>query len=82
MSDDTAAPPAGHPPEPPPKPPTLSPGNLFAACILAVPLIVNMWLNADANNGYDGDYVTYGLVLGICLVLGVDISKIFRRRGD
>lgn len=87
MSTPEPAPGPQMPEKPPPDttsvpPPPLSPFNLIAALIIAVVLIYNLKLNADPTSDYDGDYVTYGLVIGLCLTLGVDISRVWKRRGE
>lgn len=64
---------------PPPPPPPLRPINLGAALIIAVLLIYNVHADA-ASTDYDGAYVTYGLIGGMCLALGLDVSKIWRGR--
>lgn len=61
-------------------PPPLRPINLAAAAMLCGPLVYNLHLDAQPN-GYHGAYVTYGLVLAVCLALGLDIDRFWPRRG-
>jgi hypothetical protein len=56
-------PPAQHPPPLEPKPTTL-----LAALIVAGVLVFNIGVHGDS-------YVTYGLVVGLCGVLGFDLSR-------
>lgn len=61
-------------------PPPLRPINLAAAALITGPLIYNLHLDAQPGN-YHGAYVTYGLVLAVCLALGLDIDRFWPRRG-
>lgn len=71
----TEQPTGGGPPEPQAKTPwSPKPTNLFAALILAAVIIWNITLDAHSDT-YDGSYVTYGLVIGLCGVLGFDLSR-------
>lgn len=51
-----------------PAPLTPEPRNLIAALILAGVLVFNIQVKGDS-------YVTYGLVIGLCGVLGFDLSR-------
>lgn len=73
MADPPTQPtPPGEPPSPEPLAP--KPVTLLAAVIVAVVLIYNLHLDASSDT-YDGSKVTYGLVIGLCGVLGFDLSR-------
>lgn len=71
MTETPQAPAEKPTPDPPHSP---KPSNLLAAVILAVVCIWNITIDGQAGD-YEGSKVTYGLVIGICMVLGYDLSR-------
>lgn len=69
--------PVTEPPTPPDEerePLAPRPSTLIAALIVAAVLVYNLNLDAGSDT-YDGAKVTYGLVIGLCGVLGFDLSR-------
>lgn len=77
MPDDKDSPPE-HRAEPPLSP---KPGNLALAFLLVLLLFANLYADAQAGN-YDGKYLTFGTIALIAGVLGVDLSRFWRGKGD
>ncbi len=50
------------------------PTTLLAGLIIAGVLIYNLSLDAGSET-YNGAYLTYGLAVGLCGVLGFDLSR-------
>lgn len=74
---DDAATPA--PKQEPPLSP--KPGNLAIAILLVLLLFANLYLDAKPGE-YDGKYLTFGTIGLIAGVLGVDLSRFWRGKGD
>lgn len=66
--------PAGPTPPDDREPLAPKPTTLLAALILAGVLVYNIQVDASSD-AYQGSYVTYGLVVGLCGVLGFDLSR-------
>ena len=57
---------------------TPKPTNVLAGLILAGVLVYNMTLDFLSDT-YDGAYLSYGLIVGLCGVLGWDLARVFTR---
>lgn len=77
VPEPATSPTSGEPAKPPPPP--LRPINLAAATLVSGVLVYNLHLDA-ASADYHGAYVTYGLIVGVCLSLGLDIEKFWPKR--
>jgi hypothetical protein len=65
-----------------PTPPTPSKPNFAGAVLLSVLLVIAWGFNyVSGDSPVVPSWLLYGLMLGILFLLGVDVSKIFRR-GD
>lgn len=80
MTEDQGAPPPRRDPAIPSKP------NFAGALLLAVLLVIAWGFNYAASWAGGApvvpSWLLYGLMGGILFLLGVDISKVFRGRGD
>lgn len=68
------------PPAPPPERPpfTPRPPNLVLAVLLFGVLIYIVTLDAHSET-YDASYATYGLIITIAGILGVDLTRFWRK---
>jgi hypothetical protein len=74
--NEAPEPAAEKPPEttPPDKPIAPRPTTLIAGLIIAAVLVYNLKLDA-ASETYNGSWLTYSLAIGLCGVLGFDLSR-------
>lgn len=81
MADPPATP--AEPARPPSSTPPLAPKPAALVVVLALVgvLVYNLYLDAQPGD-YDGKYVTFAIVGLMAGVLGVDLSRFWRGRGD
>lgn len=58
------------------------PGALAVALLLVALLFFNIYLDSRPETDYDGKYVTFAVVGLIAGILGVDLSRFWRGKGD
>lgn len=56
--------------------------NFAGALLLSALLVLVLLLNFFGDKPVAPGWLPYGLMFGILFLLGVDISKVFRGRGD